>query len=253
MERLISRLDKTVSNVMNNQYVSAFITLFLILYSGFIAPELPSPIANLFNYTAVKVIGMFSILVALKYNTQVALFTAVAFVVTMMTSHRHQVFTVMANALNDVTEWSVEQAERVMPPHNGSKSVESGKNSNGEEEEEEEDDTDSVIESDVEVYPPPVRGATEWQRFYKHLDRHGMHPRPIHGAYETTYTGYYDSSGFEEPTKAGADLPEPQPESSDPVRPPSEYDDVHVGVFDEPTKGNYVDKYATIGTPSSQL
>lgn len=247
VERLVTRVDNVVSNFLANPYVSATVTLVLILYSGFIAPELPSPLATLFDYTAVKTLGMFLVLVTMRYNTQVSLFVAIAFMVTMLTNHRYQVFGVMSNALNDVTYWTLEQANKLVPENskvgkgNGNGNGNGNANGNG-----------NSVFTEEDAYPVPEVGVSEWERFTGHLERRGAHPRPIHDSYKATDTSLYDSSAFQQPTSAGAELPEPQPENQTAL-PPSEHRDVHVGVFDEPAKGNYISEYATIGLAESEL
>lgn|SRR3989338_8143965 len=70
---------------LNNQYVTAVLTLFLILYSSLARPQLPLFVAELFNYTAFRLVILFLVVYLIgKQNTQVALLVAVAFSVTML-------------------------------------------------------------------------------------------------------------------------------------------------------------------------
>ena len=78
-----NQFDRNVSNVMNNPYVSGFLTLFGILYISMARPALPVFMQELFEYVWFR----FFVLVLTAYiatkNLKVALIVAIAFVVTL--------------------------------------------------------------------------------------------------------------------------------------------------------------------------
>lgn len=68
---------------LQNPYVAAPLTLFLVLYGGMAKPDLPDPILNLFDNAFFRVLVLFLIAFTATKNAQVALMVAVAFTVTM--------------------------------------------------------------------------------------------------------------------------------------------------------------------------
>lgn len=92
-------LNKSLSVLKTNQYISSAVTLFLVLYAGLAAPVLPSHIAGLFDYRLFKLAVLFLVLVLLKgQNHLTALLVSVGFVVSMNTLTKYKVFT-MANEM----------------------------------------------------------------------------------------------------------------------------------------------------------
>jgi len=71
------------AEVLQNQYVSGVLLIFLILYGGMAKPDLPAPIMNLFSNAFFRVFVLFLIAFVATKNVQVALMVAVAFTVTM--------------------------------------------------------------------------------------------------------------------------------------------------------------------------
>lgn len=83
--------DNTVRNylsVLDNEYVSAGLALFLILYAGMAAPKLPAYIANLFDYTLFKLAVFFMIVYVSRRSPTVAIIAAVAVMVSIMTLNK---------------------------------------------------------------------------------------------------------------------------------------------------------------------
>lgn len=73
-----------INSVLENQYVSGALTVFLIVYASMAAPKLPSYLANLFDYTLTKLVVFFLIVYLMKKNATVALVAAIALMVTLM-------------------------------------------------------------------------------------------------------------------------------------------------------------------------
>lgn len=83
--------DNTVKNslsFLDNEFVTAGLYLFLILYAGLAAPQLPSYIAKLFDYTLFKTLIFFLIIYVSKKNPSVAIIAAIAVMVSLMTLNR---------------------------------------------------------------------------------------------------------------------------------------------------------------------
>lgn len=68
---------------LNNPYVSATLTLFLVLYGGMAKPDLPDFVMDLFDNPLFRVAVLFLIAFTASKNAQVALVVAVVFTVTM--------------------------------------------------------------------------------------------------------------------------------------------------------------------------
>jgi hypothetical protein len=93
MDSIIARADKSLSILRTNEYLSAFVTLLLILYAGLAAPALPPIIAELFEYSSVKIALLTLMLILLRgQNVGLALLFAVGFVVSMNTLSHYRMF-----------------------------------------------------------------------------------------------------------------------------------------------------------------
>lgn len=77
------KVSDATTKVFSNQYVHAFLTVFVILYAGLARPALPSFIAKLFEYAVFRLLVLFTIAWISSRDAQVALLVAVAFVLTM--------------------------------------------------------------------------------------------------------------------------------------------------------------------------
>ncbi len=87
------QFDNTVQpylSVLNNEYISAGLSVFFVLYAGLVAPKLPLSIANLFDNIFVKLILFFLIVYIAKHNPSVAIIAAVAVWVSMLTLSKYQ-------------------------------------------------------------------------------------------------------------------------------------------------------------------
>lgn len=91
--------DSYLSVLHTNQYVSATVSIFLILYASLAAPKLPPFIASLFENTLFKVLIFFLILAVRSYNPTVALLVAIGFLISLQTLSKYRIFA-MAGELN---------------------------------------------------------------------------------------------------------------------------------------------------------
>ncbi len=72
-----------VDTVLANKYAGAAVGLFLAVYAGKAAPELPAELKELFNNEYFRVACLFFIAYLNTKNTSLSLITAVGFVVVM--------------------------------------------------------------------------------------------------------------------------------------------------------------------------
>lgn len=85
--RVNNNFDNQVDSYLSflqNEYVAAAVSLFLILYAGVIAPKLSPNILSLFDNWVVQIAMFFAIVYISKQNATVALIAAVAVLVTLM-------------------------------------------------------------------------------------------------------------------------------------------------------------------------
>lgn len=87
LDSAVTTFDNTVkgwlSFIDNNEYVTAVLTLFLILYASFAAPKLPMYILKLFDNPFVKLLIFFLIVYIARKNPTVAIIAAVALMVSI--------------------------------------------------------------------------------------------------------------------------------------------------------------------------
>lgn len=82
-----NNFDTQVDNylgVLQNEYATAAISLFLILYAGVIAPKLPSSVLKWFDNWIVQIALFFAIVYISNKNATIALIAAIAVLVTLM-------------------------------------------------------------------------------------------------------------------------------------------------------------------------
>lgn len=82
-----NQFDRTVSSYLSfldNEYVSATLSLLLILYASVIAPKLPEGVLKYFNNPFVQILLFFIIIFVANNNATLALLIAIAVLVTLM-------------------------------------------------------------------------------------------------------------------------------------------------------------------------
>lgn len=106
MDQVLTGLNQSLDVLRTNTYASAATSLFLVLYAGLAAPDLPPGIAGLFEYSAFKFLILVMVVIFLQNkNPTLAVLVAVGFVVSMGTLSRYRVFT-MANELSSLVPGS---------------------------------------------------------------------------------------------------------------------------------------------------
>lgn len=91
MQSYLDSFDNTVRRFLSpldNEYVTAGLALFLILYSSLAAPKLPSYIAKLFDHTWFKLLCFFLIVYVSRKNATVAIIAAVAVMISLITLNK---------------------------------------------------------------------------------------------------------------------------------------------------------------------
>lgn len=84
-------VNKSLSFVNKNEYLSAAISIFLILYASIAAPKLPPAILSLFDSPIFKFVILFLIGYYSRHNPTVAIVAAIALMVSLHALNRFKV------------------------------------------------------------------------------------------------------------------------------------------------------------------
>jgi len=79
-----------VNNILRNDYVTAVVALFVVLYASNVAPRLPEVVMDLFNNPVFKVFVLFLVAFVANKNPAVALLVSIAFMVTLNMVNRQE-------------------------------------------------------------------------------------------------------------------------------------------------------------------
>ena len=90
-------IDNALSTVFKNRYSSTLITLFLVLYSGLVAPKLPKLIVKFFENPIFRILILSLIVYNGNKDPQFAIMIAVGFTVTMNMVSKQKLFEGMEN------------------------------------------------------------------------------------------------------------------------------------------------------------
>ena len=99
MDGLNNFVQSGLNVVDNNKIVNSLVGLFLVLYAGLAAPKLPRHVAQLFDYTAFKVVVLFLIAYLASKDKSVAIIAVVALVVSFQTLTRFKVGDMVTNVV----------------------------------------------------------------------------------------------------------------------------------------------------------
>lgn len=88
MNQLVSSAQNLLS-VLDNEYVSSGISLFLVLYAGMAAPELPESVARWFENTFFRLLVFFLIIYMSKRDPTIAIIAAVGLMVSLQTLSKY--------------------------------------------------------------------------------------------------------------------------------------------------------------------
>jgi hypothetical protein len=186
----MNTFDRTVSSwlsvVDNNEYLSATLSLFLILYAGLAAPKLPEGVARLFDNPLFKLLLFFLIVYSAKKNPTVAIIAAVGLMVSLHTLTRFKVNRQLEEVVN------AEDATMI-PAENGSNGVNEGMEDVAMFEESAAS-VELPEEALVELQPPQHTGCARQANF-----RNSFYPQYVNmkpDSYESRYTGN-DIAGYD--------------------------------------------------------
>jgi hypothetical protein len=99
MNRVLSGVTQSLNFLRTNKYASTSTSLFLVLYAGLAAPDLPPSIAALFEHGLFKFFILALVTIFLKNgDPTTAILVAIGFVISMGTLSRYRIFT-MANTM----------------------------------------------------------------------------------------------------------------------------------------------------------
>jgi hypothetical protein len=90
MDQLQSNANKMLS-FLDNEHVSSALSLFLVLYAGMAAPQLPERVARLFENTLFRILIFFLIAYTARKNASVAAIAAVGLMVSLQTLNRYDI------------------------------------------------------------------------------------------------------------------------------------------------------------------
>lgn len=113
MDKIDNAIRDSLS-FLDNEYVNAGLSLFLILYAGMVAPKLPGYIVKAFDNYFVKLVMFFLIVYISRKDVTIAIISAVAVMVTLIALDR---FKIAENMMN-VERFSSEQEYVVVPTDN---------------------------------------------------------------------------------------------------------------------------------------
>lgn len=112
MEGLDNQVKNSLS-FLDNEYINAGVSLFLILYTGLVAPKLPKSIADFLDSTLGKFIMFFMIIYISRKDTTIAIIAAVAVIISIMALDKLKLNEHMTNLskLNEIKEMSEDITE----------------------------------------------------------------------------------------------------------------------------------------------
>ena len=120
MQQVLALLDPVLAH-LENPYVATFLSLFLAMYGGLAAPQLPASIAAVFNSDVGRLVVLFLIVFMSVRNPTLAVLTAVGFTLSLQVLNQHKLFGNIVDEVADeeeAVEASVEPspAEEVLAP-----------------------------------------------------------------------------------------------------------------------------------------
>jgi len=111
MQQVLALLDPVLEQ-LENPYVATFLSLFLAMYGGLAAPQLPSNIAAVFNSDVGRLVVLFLIVFMSVRNPTLAVLTAVGFTLSLQVLNQHKLF---GNIVDEVVD-EEEPAQAVVEP-----------------------------------------------------------------------------------------------------------------------------------------
>lgn len=79
VQNVVTNASETVSSFLSNTWVTAFVFMFVLVFASAATPKLPTSVAQLFQYTWVKVLFIALILYMNQINSGIAILLAIIF------------------------------------------------------------------------------------------------------------------------------------------------------------------------------
>ena len=111
MQQVLALLDPVLAH-LENPYVATFLSLFLAMYGGLAAPQLPSNIAAVFNTDVGRLVVLFLMVFMSVRNPTLAVLTAVGFTLSLQVLNQHKLF---GNIVDEVVDEEAEVEAAVEP------------------------------------------------------------------------------------------------------------------------------------------
>jgi len=112
----LTNTENTLTAILSNYYALNGLKLFLGLYAAFAAPQLPKEIAVMFNYTWVRVLVAFIIVIMTGLDTSTALLLAIGFILTLQTANRSTVYsTNLSSTVGKGISWLPSAKKNLQP------------------------------------------------------------------------------------------------------------------------------------------
>jgi len=102
LESGLRRGENGFLSVINNEYVSAAISVVLVVYAGMAAPQLPERVARLFENTLFRVLIFFLIAYTARKDASVAAIAAIGLMVSLQTLNRYNLNKALGNLVSGV-------------------------------------------------------------------------------------------------------------------------------------------------------
>jgi len=83
--------DKTVGEVLSNQYVSYALKIIMVLYAAFMADSVPSGVASVLDHSLVRFFIILCIAYLARHDPVLAIVSAIAFVISIQNMNREKV------------------------------------------------------------------------------------------------------------------------------------------------------------------
>ena len=112
MQQVLALLDPVLAQ-LENPYVATFLSLFLAMYGGLAAPQLPSDIAAVFNSDVGRLVVLFLIVFMSVKNPTLAILTAVGFTLSLQVLNQHKLF---GNIVDEAVEVAEEETSAEPSP-----------------------------------------------------------------------------------------------------------------------------------------
>jgi len=103
MDTLNEQVSKFLS-FLDNEYISAALSLFLVLYAGLAAPKLPNYVATLFDNLWFKLVIFFLIAYTARKNPTTAIIAAIGLMISLQTLARYKVNNQIVNVVSQVPD-----------------------------------------------------------------------------------------------------------------------------------------------------